>query len=113
MEVSLWPISHIRAEPRMDEIDLGWVKTLFFVGLTIVVLAQLLAFMLGPITSGRFLSMLFGITAAIAMALVGQLASARMAGVMLNAAEKMEVGPPLYPERPLPQWHYLYPTHRR
>jgi hypothetical protein len=44
------------------------------------VLAQLLAFMLGPMTSGQFLSMLFGITAAIAMALVGQRASARMAG---------------------------------
>ena len=97
----------------MDEIDLGWVKTLVFVGLAIVVLAQLLAFVLGPMTPTRFFSMLFGITAAIAMALVGQLASARMAGVMVDAIGKMEVGPPVYPERPLPQWHYVYPTNRR
>ena len=97
----------------MDEIDLGWVRTLFFVGLTIVVLAQLLAFVLGPMTSGRFLAMLFGISMAVTMALIGQLASARMAGVMVDAIGKMEVGPPLYPERPLPQWHYVYPTHRR
>ena len=46
----------------MDEIDLGWVRTLFLVGLTIVVLAQLLAFVLGPMTRSRLLSMLFGIT---------------------------------------------------
>jgi hypothetical protein len=113
MEVSLWPISHIRAEPRMDEIDLGWVRTLFLVGLTIVVLAQLLAFVLGPMTPSRFLSMLFGITAVVAMTLVGQLASARIAGVMVDAIGKMEVGPPVCPERPLPQWHYVCPTHRR
>jgi hypothetical protein len=97
----------------MDEIDLGWVRTLVLVGLTIVVLAQLLAFVLGPMTGSRFFSMLFGIVAAIAMALVGQLASARMAGVMVDAIGKMEVGPPEYSERPLPQWHYVYPSHRR
>jgi hypothetical protein len=97
----------------MDEIELGWVRTLFYVGLTIVVLAQLLAFVLGPMTSSRFLSMLFGITAAIGMALVGQMASARMAGVTVDAIGKMEVGPPVYPERELPKWHYVQPIYRR
>lgn len=97
----------------MEEIDPGWVRTLFLVGLTIVVLAQLLAFVLGPMTPSRFLSMLFGIVATIAMALVGQFASARMAGVMVEAIGKMEVGQPVYSERPLPQWHYVYPSHRR
>jgi hypothetical protein len=97
----------------MDEIDLGWVRTLFYLGLTIVVLAQLLAFVLGPITSGRFFTMLFGISVAIAMGLVGQLASARMAGVMVDAIGKMEVGPPVYPEPELPKWQYVRPTYRR
>jgi hypothetical protein len=97
----------------MDAIDLGWARTLFYVGLTIVVPAQLLAFVLGPMTSGRFFTMLFGISVAIAMALVGQLASARMAGVMVDAIGKMEVGPPVYPEPELPKWHYVRPTYRR
>ena len=97
----------------MDAIDLGWVKSLFFVGLSIVVLVRLLAFVLGPMTHSRLFSMVFGIMAAIAMALIGQLTSARMAGVMAEAVGKMEVGPPVYPERPLPRWHYVYPTHRR
>ena len=97
----------------MDEIDLGWVRTLFYVGLTIVVLTRLLAFVIGPMTHSRLFSMLLGIMAAIAMALIGQLTSARMAGVMVDAIGKMEVGTPVYPERPLPQWHYVYPTYRR
>src|SRR6266436_4447744 len=103
MGISRWLIFHARTAPRMDEIDLGWVRTLFFVGLTIVVLAQLLAFMIGPITSSRFFAMLFGITVAVGMALVGQLASTRMAGVMIEAIGAMEVGPPQYPDPPLPK----------
>jgi hypothetical protein len=90
-----WPIFHVRTEPRMDEIDLGWVRTLFYVGLTIVVLAQLLAFVLGPMTASRLFSMLFGITAAIGMVLVGKLATARMAGGIVENVVKMAVGPPI------------------
>src|ERR1700730_8503048 len=95
-----WQICHVPAEPRMDENELGWARTLFYVGLTIVVLTRLLAFVIGSMTHSRLFSMLFGIMAAIAMALIGQLATARMAGGMGDAIAKMGVAPPGYPERP-------------
>jgi hypothetical protein len=62
----------------VDQIDADTIRPLFYLALVVVGAVQLLIFISGPQTIARFCGLLFGVAVMISIALIGQMAAARM-----------------------------------